>query len=134
VLNQKKIIYATWLPRIGEKATKLRWQAFALYSWIFVLMIIWEPALVVGLRYNLTPVTVLGVCTLAAALILVVTMFVKSHQSKVATGLILGVKIGLGHAIEPPRTPDGYARWCQKYGVVAEEVRARLEQEERERT
>jgi hypothetical protein len=80
----------------------------------------WFPCLVLGIRYELVALDVVGAAALCTGVVLLVSRVVVRHRSNVVAGRYLGLKISLWGPPPPPSSDYRYAKWCSKYGVMSD--------------
>jgi len=111
------------VPRIGEEAAQVSWRAEEYQFWAWLSMLVWFPCLVLGIRYELVALDVVGVAILCTGVVLLVARVVARHRAMVVAGRYLGLKISIWGVPLPPSSDYQYAKWCAKYGVTPD-VRA----------
>ena len=109
---------AFWAPRIGEEAARLQWSnaMYALTAWL--VGIVWLAAFVVGGRFHLPLLIVLGAVLVPVSVAGLVMSFVRIRQANRAASRCLGVEIRFRRVPSPPKMPARYEEWCRKYSLV----------------
>ncbi len=107
-----------WAPKLGEEAARLRWRGTRLLGRSYLLNFVWIPCVIAGAKIPFLPLMIAGILTAVTAGLLIVAGSVKMHQANRVAGQLLGLKIGAGHIMAPPREDRNYQKWCVRYGVT----------------
>lgn len=107
---------AWWSPKIGPNAAEVMRRADRLQSFSSLTIIVWFLSIAFGVQRHWYPLLGFGIALASAGVAAYVLNLFARHRVYTLASECLGKKLGPRNF--PPPTERGYAKWCQREGVV----------------
>lgn len=116
LLTSEEAYAEQWSRKVGTEAAHLKRRTAICMMRGLGCLWLGSALVVAGARSKV--LTIIGVASLGLMVVFYIVGVVSLSASKRVTGELLGLKLGVGGVMPPPREPANYEKWCARYGIV----------------